>query len=262
MTDKTEAQIASHAEFETWLDKDWPLWRNDTASSTIQRLRRAWDAARADPFGGREIEAHLVLDPYDTGENTVPLVAGVMVSDPSKVRMYFHREETEKPAVEGSDQEADQHYLAVAQAFLSKMRTCGPITEPEDIALQAVFARFARYSDRIGNAIEYVGPWCDLGTWEAPTWAIQLASILTGGDGCGKWVGPGDAGPTEELTVTYGDLPPSVAPLPSQNEIDAVLWRKYRHLFVYFDRVMSAMSPFVQNKVNMADAAEAARRAS
>ena len=35
------------------------------------------------------------------------------------------------------------------------------------------------------RALAYLRPWLELGTFDAPAWAVQLASILTGGDGCG-----------------------------------------------------------------------------
>jgi hypothetical protein len=31
--------------FETWLDRDWPLWRNDPSHPSVARCRRAWEAA-------------------------------------------------------------------------------------------------------------------------------------------------------------------------------------------------------------------------
>lgn len=38
----------------------------------------------------------------------------------------------------------------------------------------------------VDRALEYLRPHLEAGTFSAPDWAIQLASILTGGDGCGK----------------------------------------------------------------------------
>lgn len=41
-------------------------------------------------------------------------------------------------------------------------------------------------ADVVDRALEYLRPHLEAGTFAAPYWAIQLASILTGGDGCGK----------------------------------------------------------------------------
>ena len=53
---------------------------------------------------------------------------------------------------------------------------------------------------RIQRALDYLHPHLDAGTFAAPDWAIQLASILTGGDGCGA---PGQASPAKAF------VPPS-----------------------------------------------------
>lgn len=40
--------------------------------------------------------------------------------------------------------------------------------------------------ERVEKALAYLRPHLESGTFSAPDWAIQLASILTGGDGCGR----------------------------------------------------------------------------
>lgn len=42
----------------------------------------------------------------------------------------------------------------------------------------------------VERALEYLRPHLEAGTFAAPDWAIQLASILTGGDGCGEPIKP------------------------------------------------------------------------
>lgn len=43
--------------------------------------------------------------------------------------------------------------------------------------------------DIVEKALAYLDPHLNLGSLGAPAWAVQLASILTGGDGCGAPVG-------------------------------------------------------------------------
>jgi len=49
---------------------------------------------------------------------------------------------------------------------------------------------------RIQRALDYLHPHLDAGVFAAPDWAIQLASILTGGDGCGA---PTDGAPSKSV---------------------------------------------------------------
>lgn len=39
-----EQRARGAVDFEAWLDRDWPLWRNNPDNPIIARLRRAWDA--------------------------------------------------------------------------------------------------------------------------------------------------------------------------------------------------------------------------
>lgn len=41
-----EPAPSATADVEAWLDRDWPLWRNDPSNPNVARIRRAWDAAR------------------------------------------------------------------------------------------------------------------------------------------------------------------------------------------------------------------------
>lgn len=45
----------------------------------------------------------------------------------------------------------------------------------------------------VSRAMEYLRPHLESGTFSAPDWAIQMASILTGGNGCGKPIKPAKA---------------------------------------------------------------------
>jgi Lar family restriction alleviation protein len=50
-----EAQAGAD-DFEQWLDRDWPLWRNDPANPNVARCRRAWDAAQPKPAEGGAVD--------------------------------------------------------------------------------------------------------------------------------------------------------------------------------------------------------------
>jgi hypothetical protein len=51
----------------------------------------------------------------------------------------------------------------------------------------------------VDRALEYLRPHLDAGTFAAPSWAVQLASILTGGGGCGT--------PTDKITTMKESKP-------------------------------------------------------
>lgn len=58
----------------------------------------------------------------------------------------------------------------------------------------------------VERALAYLRPHLDAGTFAAPDWAIQLASILTGGDGCGTPAPPaGDAQVREQMGQRISD---------------------------------------------------------
>ena len=70
----------------------------------------------------------------------------------------------------------------------------------------------------VARALAYIEPHLNAGTFAAPDWAIQLASILTGGDGCGNPIAPAEAKgecercdrPTREAGAAMGLRPVEV----------------------------------------------------
>lgn len=42
----TQPEAGQRDGVEAWLDRDWPLWRNDPSNPNVARIRRAWDEAR------------------------------------------------------------------------------------------------------------------------------------------------------------------------------------------------------------------------
>lgn len=94
----------------------------------------------------------------------------------------------------------------------------------------------------VERALEYLRPHLEAGTFAAPDWAIQLASILTGGDGCGAPVPPSAPVGAADDFVSHRDAWREALNLAVRNAKDADDARYWMHEVRAFDKAYAALA--------------------
>ena len=81
------------------------------------------------------------------------------------------------------------HSIDAIRAIVAALRQQPDVIAEADRLLSTI-DNAGKVDSVVARALTYLRPHLEAGTFSAPDWAIQLASILTGGDGCGTPIQP------------------------------------------------------------------------
>ncbi len=150
-------KVEERARFDAWAKGAFGEFYN-TKCPLAEQMWSAWQAALREQAGARGVVDDAMVDAYLAAQAKAVQAVDDKWGGGGKAASYLH---------------------PVREACRAGLTAALTAAQPQ-----------LEGGGEVELALEYLRPHLEAGTFAAPDWAIQLASILTGGDGCGKSAPP------------------------------------------------------------------------